>query len=63
MMDQLETPGVPSDYNRGDIVIAIDVVFLGLALILVCLRVYVRTKINKSFGWDDFLIILALVSF
>ena len=62
-MDQPKTPRVPSDHDRGDTIIVINVVFLGLGLILVCLRVYVRTKVIKNFGWDDFLIILALVRF
>ena len=61
-MDGPKSSAIPSDQNRGNTINALNGVFLGLGLILVCLRVYVRTKINKTFGWDDFLIILALVS-
>ena len=35
----------------------------GLAIIAVCLRIYVRTAMVKSFGKDDIAIIFAIVSF
>ena len=51
----------PPKEDRGDSLNAVNGVFLGVGLILVCLRIFVRTRINKTFGWDDGFIILALV--
>ncbi|KAL8739161.1 MAG: hypothetical protein Q9181_000190 [Wetmoreana brouardii] len=48
--------------SRGNEINAVNGVFLGLGLILVVLRVYVRTKVSKAFGWDDTFIILALAT-
>ena len=33
-----------------------------IALVVVCLRIYTRAWIKPSLGWDDFLIVLGLVS-
>lgn len=37
--------------------------FVALSSISVALRCYVRLRIVKAFGWDDFVMILALVFF
>ena len=37
-------------------------IFLPLALAAVVLRVWIRTRMIKSFGWDDIMMIVALVS-
>ena len=36
---------------------------LSLSILTVVLRVYVRTRIVKAFGWDDFFMVCALVSY
>lgn len=59
----MEISKLPPEENIGVVINAIIGVFLGVGLILVCLRIFVRTKINKAFGWDDTLIILALVRY
>ena len=51
----------PPRENRGNAIGATNGVFLGFDLLLVCLRVYVRTKVIKTFGWDDIFMIVALV--
>jgi len=35
--------------------------FLSSAVICVALRTYVRTRILKAFGWDDFVMLICLV--
>lgn len=35
---------------------------VSLSFVSVVLRVYTRTCIVKAFGWDDFFMVLALVS-
>jgi hypothetical protein len=34
-----------------------------LALVFVCMRLWTRIRINKTVGWDDYLISLSWVSF
>ena len=48
--------------NRGPEVAATAILFLTLSWIAVSLRCYVRTIMMKSFGWDDWLSVAALVS-
>lgn len=53
--------GDPID-SRGN-ELFIPIVVLGpLALITTCLRLWVRTKVVKSIGWDDYTMIVALAS-
>ena len=51
----------PND-DRGYILVTIVAITLALALSLLCSRFYVRLKITKNPGWDDFFIVLAVVS-
>ena len=48
--------------NRGPEVAVTATLFLSLSWIAVSLRCYVRTFMVKSFGWDDWLSVAALVS-
>lgn len=50
------------DQNRGADIIVTQFVFIGIATILVCLRLWVRSKVTRKIGWDDILAALALVS-
>ncbi|KAK7180128.1 hypothetical protein DPSP01_012291 [Paraphaeosphaeria sporulosa] len=49
--------------NRGSELYAIDIAFLAAAVIAYGLRVYVRTRMIKSFGRDDYLMAAATVAF
>ena len=52
-----------SDASRGHILITLFAVTATIALILLCLRLFVRTKIMRSsLGWDDYFIVLAMVN-
>ena len=50
----------PSDETRGPQILALTWSTDALAMIAVALRIYVRTQ-DKSIGWDDYTICLALV--
>lgn len=47
--------------NRNAAVRAIPAVFLAVTSITVLLRCYVRLRLVKAFGWDDGLMVLAMV--
>lgn len=49
------------DYSHQNAALAIMGVFTILAIVLVVLRVWVRLYM-KQFGWDDTLIVIAMVS-
>lgn len=58
--DLIEPPD--GDVNKGPVVLAITYVTTSIALVAVALRMFVRVKIVKSVGWDDYAILLASVS-
>ncbi|PYI06938.1 hypothetical protein BO78DRAFT_342208 [Aspergillus sclerotiicarbonarius CBS 121057] len=47
--------------NRNAAVKAVPPSFLGLCFVTVLLRCYVRIRLNKAFGWDDSLMLVATV--
>lgn len=47
--------------TRGPELLAVDIVFVCLAIIANALRCYVRIKMVKAFGLDDWLMSLATV--
>ena len=48
--------------TRGETEIVVqEAILLALCVITVALRIYTRKFLAKNFGWDDALIILALV--
>lgn len=47
--------------NRGYVLNVIEAITLALAFALLGSRLYVRTRITKNLGWDDFFIVLAMV--
>ena len=53
---------IDGDVNRGGSVIALQAVTISVAVILIALRLYVRARIFRALAWDDFFIVLALVS-
>ncbi|KAE8135039.1 hypothetical protein BDV38DRAFT_273083 [Aspergillus pseudotamarii] len=48
--------------GNSDAIIIVTAVFLGLSLVTVCLRCFVRLRIVRAFGCDDALIVTAMVS-
>jgi hypothetical protein len=55
--------GTPSlDELKSYSMLATSCVFLALSAITVIARVYVRGKMIRSFGWDDWLMIVTFVS-
>lgn len=53
---------IEGDKNPGPPQEAIYSVFFSIAFILVNLRFYVRARIVKKLWWDDFFLLLGLVS-
>ena len=58
------TPPVPAggDQNKGITVEIVTWVFTSLALITVFLRLFTRLRLTRTPGWDDFWIVLGMVS-
>lgn len=50
------------DVNRGPIVLGITLSTVILGILAVGTRLLIRLRITKVFGWDDGLIVAALVS-
>ena len=49
-------------YNRGPQLEAVTIAFLTFSTICVALRLYVRLRLTKFFGYDDYLLVGAAVS-
>lgn len=47
--------------GRSKSIFIVTIVFLCISLIAVCLRCFVRLKLVKGFGWDDGLMVSAMV--
>lgn len=47
--------------NKAVSIIAVTAVFLGISLVAVSLRCFVRLRLVKAFGWDDTVMVLAMV--
>ena len=62
-MSSTPIPGpLPPDVNRGSNLVIISWLTVSIALLLVSLRFYIRGILRKTLGWDDYLILLAIVS-
>ena len=57
----LGPPPPGGDESRGADIIVTQFVLIGVATILVCLRLWVRSKVTRKLGWDDILIAVSLV--
>ena len=49
--------------NRGPLLRAVAITLVILAFTSFCLRAYVRTQMVKAFGLDDWLMLLATITF
>lgn len=47
--------------GRSLSIFIVTTIFLGFSFIAVCLRCFVRLKIVNAFGWDDALMVFAMV--
>ncbi|KAJ5806988.1 hypothetical protein N7474_010580 [Penicillium riverlandense] len=47
--------------DRSLAVRAVAATFVSIAFVAVCLRVYCRSRVVKSFGWDDGLMVVAML--
>lgn len=61
MNASMQYPPVP-DENRGSGFLACSTIITVAALITVTLRFYVRARIVHAVGWDDWIILLAMVT-
>ena len=52
---------MPPDENRGPEILAVCGALVGLALVVVLLRIYVRARMVRHVGVDDWTIIAAMV--
>lgn len=50
------------DESRIKAILIVTCVFLAISLVSVILRCFVRTRIVRAFGWDDGVMVLAMVS-
>jgi hypothetical protein len=55
-------PVNPNDLGRGPLVIGVLWALTSLAVLVVAARLYLR-KVIGALGWDDFLILIAMVRF
>ena len=63
-MSATSTPGtLPPDISRGHDLVIVCWLSLSLALLLTFLRFYIRGIVRKNLGWDDYLILLSVVSY
>lgn len=61
-----QATGVPTmDFteNNGPQILAVVGFLMGFGMLVVLLRVYVRVFMTKTMGWDDYIMIVAQVSF
>jgi hypothetical protein len=49
--------------SRNQAILIVTAVFFGLSLLSVILRCFVRTHIIRVWGWDDRIMVLAMVSY
>ncbi|KAJ5818096.1 hypothetical protein N7474_003687 [Penicillium riverlandense] len=47
--------------GRSTAIFIVTTIFLGISFITVCLRCFVRLRIVKAFGWDDALMVFAMM--
>ena len=61
MMDTLSLEPHNGDVSRAHGFIACAAITTAAALVMVCLRMYVRTRVIHALGWDDWTILGAMV--
>lgn len=57
-------PGpLPPDVSRGSDLLIVTWLTVSIALLLVSLRFYLQRILRKTLGWDDYTVLLALVTY
>ncbi|KAK8108920.1 hypothetical protein PG984_014721 [Apiospora sp. TS-2023a] len=59
-MDPASLPPPPPDVNRGPEILAVTGTLVGLTLCVVLLRLWVRLRMVRQLGWDDFFVAAAM---
>jgi predicted O-methyltransferase YrrM len=62
-MSTIEQRAAREDVSNGAGIIAVVGTFTGISALFVAARLYVRIKLMRTIGLDDYLIVLAMVSF
>ncbi|KAK7990463.1 hypothetical protein PG990_014743 [Apiospora arundinis] len=61
-MDPASLPTTPPpDVNRGPEILAVTGTLVGVTLCIVLLRLWVRLRLVRQLGWDDFFVVAAMV--
>ena len=60
-MPTIEHRAAREDVSDGPAIIAIVGTFTGISALFVAARLYVRIKLMRNIGLDDYLIVLAMV--
>lgn len=50
-----------NDDSRSNAILIVTSVFFAISLVSVCLRIFVRTRVVRAFGWDDITMVVAMV--
>ena len=50
-----------NDDSRSNAILIVTAVFFAISFVSVCLRLFVRTRVVRAFGWDDTTMVLAMV--
>lgn len=58
----MENAELPPDVNRGPEILGICGTLVAFALVMVVLRIWVRASMIRHVGWDDYIMIAAMVS-
>lgn len=58
---EAELSHVSLDDSRNKAILIVTCVFLAISLVSVILRCFVRTRIVRAFGWDDGVMVVAMV--
>lgn len=56
------TPNYVNPETRGPLLLRVESTLLVLSVIVVSLRAYVRGRMIRNFGWDDWFIFMAMVN-
>ena len=59
----LFNPSPTGDQNLGPKINAVNWTFTSVAAVAVGARMYGRLKVTHNFGWDDFWIVVSIMSF
>lgn len=53
---------IVEDVNRGPEILRVTGSLIGLTLILIAMRIWVRVRMIRQVGWDDYCVLTSMVS-